>query len=84
VPAGDERAALERTKTLLRRRTWLMALALFFTGLPLSFVYDFDGGGLRFLLVRDAPGVASASLAVAAALWIAFLATRKRLSVTGL
>jgi anti-sigma factor RsiW len=82
TPIGSGRSALEQTKTLLRRRTRLMALALLFTGLPLSFA--FDDTGFRFLLIRDAPIAASASLAVAAALWIAFAVTRKRLRVTGL
>ena len=82
VPPGAGRAALLRTKALLRRRTWLLALALFFTGLPLSFV--FGDSGLRFLLIRDAPVLGSASLAAAAALWIAFGITARRLSVSGL
>ena len=82
MPPDAGRAALERTKGLLRRRTWFLALALFFTGLPLSFV--FDGTGLRFLLLRDAPVLGSASLAVAAALWIGYGATTRRLRVTGL
>ena len=76
------RAALERTKTLLRRRTWLLALALFFTGLPLSFVAGEEG--IRFLLVRDAPAVASASWAAALALWVAYGITALRLRVSGL
>lgn len=79
---GSGRDALERTKALLRRRTRLMALAFLFTGLPLSFAYDETG--FRFLLIRDAPLAASACLAVAAVLWIAFAVTRKRLRVTGL
>lgn len=81
VPAAG-RAALERTRGLLRRRTWCLAFALFFSGLPLSFVAD--QSGLRFLLLRDAPALALASLAVAAALWIAFGITARRLRVTGL
>ena len=79
---GAGRAALSRTKALLRRRTRLLAFALLFSGLPLSSV--FDQTGLRFLLLRDAPALASASLAVAAALWIAFGVTARRLRVTGL
>jgi anti-sigma factor RsiW len=82
APAEAGRAALVRTQQLLRRRTWLTALALFFSGLPLSFV--FDGTGLRFPLLRDAPLVASLSLAAAVALWIALGATVRRLRVTGL
>ncbi len=82
VPPGVGRAALERTKGLLRRRTWLLALALFFSALPLSCAGD--DTGLKFLLLRDAPALASASLAVAAALWIAYAVTVRRLRVTGL
>lgn len=82
VTPDSGRATLERTKALLRRRTWLLAFALFFSGLPLSFVAGDDG--LRFLLLRDAPALASASLAVAAALWVAYGLTARRLRVTGL
>ena len=82
VPPGAGRAALSRTKGLLRRRTRLLAFALLFSGLPLTCA--FDQNGLRFLLLRDAPGLASASLAVACALWIAYAVTVRRLRVTGL
>ena len=83
APAADVGLrALDRTKALLRRRTWLLALALFFTGLPLSFAAD--SSGVKFLLLRDAPVAASASLAVAAALWIAYAVTARRLRVSGL
>jgi anti-sigma factor RsiW len=81
TPAAG-RAALATTKTLLRRRTWLLALALAFTGLPLSFA--FDSSGVRFLMLRDAPLASLAFLAVAAALWLAFAAVARRLRVTGL
>jgi anti-sigma factor RsiW len=80
--AGAERAALDRTRALLARRTWLLALALFFTGLPLSFVFGDDG--LKFLLIRDAPAAGSASLVAAFALWIAYAVTARRLRVSGL
>lgn len=74
--------ALERTKTLLGRRTRFLALALFLTGLPLSF--SFDHGVLQFLLVRDAPAVASACWAGAIAFWIAYVWNARSLRVTGL
>ena len=76
------REALSRTKRLLARRTWLLASALFFTGLPLSFAAGREG--LIFFLLRDAPGVASISLVVAANFWIAFAVTTRRLKVVGL
>jgi anti-sigma factor RsiW len=82
VAPGAGREALSRTKELLGRRTRLLAFALLFTGLPLSFV--FDESGFRFLLLRDAPALASASFAVAGALWIAYAVTLRRLRVTGL
>jgi anti-sigma factor RsiW len=81
VPAAD-RVALHRTKALVRRRTWTLAFAWLFTGLPLSFV--FDSGGFRFLLIRDAPVVAGLSLTIAAVLWTVFALTARRLRVTGL
>lgn len=82
VAPGADQAALAATKALLRRRTWLLALALFFSGLPLSFVAGSDG--IRFLMLRDAPGAALACVVVAVALWIALGAVARRLRVSGL
>lgn len=81
-PPDRGRDALARTKTLLRRRTWFLASALFFTGLPFSFVAG--GRGLEFLMLRDAPAVGSASVTLALAFWIAFAVTARRLRVSGL
>jgi anti-sigma factor RsiW len=82
APPGAERAALSTTRSLLRRRSWLLSFALMFTGLPLSF--SFDSGGMRFLLLRDAPMFALVSWVVAAGLWVAFAQVARRLRVTGL
>ena len=82
LPAGSGKAALATTKSLLRRRTWLMALALFFSALPFSFM--FFPGGLRFFMLSDAPFASTVCLAAAAVLWIAFVAVSRRLRVTGL
>jgi anti-sigma factor RsiW len=82
APPGAERAALATTRSLLRRRSWLLSFALMFTALPLSF--SFDAGGFRFLLLRDAPAFALASWVVAIGLWIAFAQVARRLRVTGL
>jgi len=76
------RTGLATARTLLRRRAWLLAWALFFTGLPLSFVFGSEG--LRFLMLRDAPLASGASLVVAVTLWIAFARVARRLRVTGL
>lgn len=76
------RTTLAATKSLLRRRTWLLASALFVTGLPFSFVAGDEG--LRFLMIRDAPVASSFCLAVALVLWLAFGVVARRLRVTGL
>lgn len=82
MPQASGKAALASTKALLQRRAWLLALALLFTGLPGSFV--FEDGSLRFLMLRDAPLVSAISLAIALCLWIAFARVVRRLRVTGL
>ena len=81
-PQASGQVALAATKALLRRRSWLLALALLFTGMPVSFA--FDSSGLRFFMLRDAPLVSSFSLAAALGLWIAFGLVTRRLRVTGL
>jgi len=82
VSPASGKAALAATKTLLRRRSWLLALTLLFTGLPVSFA--FDRGGLKFFMLRGAPLMAAISIAAAIGLWIAFGAVTRRLRVTGL
>ena len=82
VPPASGLAALAETKALLRRRAWLLAMALLFTGLPLSF--EFDRGTLRFFMLRDAPLWSAACLTAAAGLWAALIAVARRLRVTGL
>ena len=82
LPRASGPAALAATKALLRRRSWLLALAILFTGLPVSFV--FDGGSLRFFMLRDAPLASSICLVAALGLWIAFGVVTRRLRVTGL
>jgi anti-sigma factor RsiW len=78
----SDRRALDRTRALLRRRSWLLALSLFFTGLPLACA--FDDTGVRFLMIRDAPAAGIAALAVAIGCWSAFWAANRRARVTGL
>ncbi len=82
VPPDAEKAALVATRRLLRRRSWLMAGAIFTTLLPLSSAGNDDG--LQFFLLRDAPVTAALSLAAATILWAAFRHVSRRLRVTGL
>jgi anti-sigma factor RsiW len=80
-PRGGQ-AALAVTKALLRRRSWLLAMALLCSGLPLSFA--FDSHGVQFFMLRDAPRVALTIWIAALGLWIAFAMLVRRLRVTGL
>src|SRR5262245_7015380 len=53
-----EKAALDTTRQLLKTRTSTLVVAILFTLLPLSFV--FQGGRVTFFVLRDAPVIASA------------------------
>ena len=54
LPPNLERDIVNRTRAVLRRRSWTLALAIVLTVLPMAFT--FDGGGIKFLLMRDEPG----------------------------
>jgi anti-sigma factor RsiW len=82
VEPTQEKLALDRTRQLLRNRTSTLVIAVLFTVLPLSFT--FDGTGVRFLLIRDAPTVGVAWWATAAVMWAWHLRIRRRLRVSGL
>jgi anti-sigma factor RsiW len=83
APAEDvERRALEATRRRLRDRTSTLAVATFFTALPLAFATD--GTRVTFLLIRDAPIIGLAWWFTAAVLWICYFFIRRRLQVSGL
>lgn len=82
LPPDAERQALAETRALLKQRTSTLAMAVLFTLLPLTFV--FDQGGVRFLVLEDHPTIAAAWWATAGALWLWYLRLRHRLSVSGL
>jgi hypothetical protein len=69
-----ELQALNRTRSRLNRGKWMMGLAIFFTLLPLSGAVT--SSGIDFVLMRDAPLVAAASLVVAVGMWLAFVRHR--------
>ena len=54
LPPNLERDIVNRTRAVLRRRSWTLALAIVLTVLPMTFT--FGGGGITFLLMRDEPG----------------------------
>jgi len=83
APSGDHQLrTLARTRLLMERQKWSMALALMLTVFPLSFV--FSGGRLTFLIVRDEPLLAVASWVGAVFLWVHYFIVRRRLRRSGL
>ena len=82
LPPNHELRTLERTRSMAGRLRWLMAVALMWTALPLSFV--FEGNRITFLVLRDAPRLALACWVAAAGFWIAFLSTQRKLRTSGL
>jgi anti-sigma factor RsiW len=82
LPPDAQKSALDATRRLLRRRSWLMGGAIFTTLLPFS-VHG-DDSGIRFFLLRDAPGSAALSFSAAALLWFAYWRVARRLRVSGL
>jgi len=77
-----ELQTLSRTRAMLGRRKWLLALALMFTAFPFSFV--FSGDGIEFLLLRHQPGVALICWLLATPLWVLHFVTRNKLKSSGL
>ena len=81
VSPDVERDALARTRALLHRRTWTIALALFVTSLPLTFA--FSDGRVTFFMLRDEP-VSGVLWIAAAYLWVQLAVLRRRLRGVGL
>ncbi len=79
--SGDlEVKTLARTKAMLARQSWFLALALMFTGFPFSFIFDKDH--LSWLMLRDRPAMASLCWAIGLGFWIARFVTNRRLQTT--
>lgn len=69
-----ELQALGRTRSKINRSQWALALAIFFTVLPLSFGGNQDG--IQWVLLRDSPALAASSLVAAAIMWLAYFRHR--------
>jgi anti-sigma factor RsiW len=79
LPPNLEHDIVTRTRALLRRRSWALALALFFTALP--FVFAFDRDGVTFFMMRDEPG-SRLFLLAGAWLWFDYIRQSRRLRAT--
>jgi anti-sigma factor RsiW len=71
----DEMRAFREARRRLRRRSWLMAFAIFFSLAPFSF---FAADGRTWWLLRDAPGSALVYAGLAAVSWILYAVARRR------
>jgi len=76
-----ERQTIMRTRATIRRRSWILAAAIWFTLLPFSFV--FRGGQVTFFMLRDQPG-SVLLLLVAAILWFQHARMTRSLRTAGL
>jgi hypothetical protein len=75
-PEIDEAlATLERTKLALRRQKWLQFFALLLTLAPFSFL--FEGGQVKYLVLRDAPLSLIPLWGGAALLWASYAKSRR-------
>lgn len=79
VPAAkglDEVRAFREARRRLRRRSWLMAAAIFFSLAPFaSFVSD---NGRSWWFLRDATGYALGYAAIGVVFWILYALSRSR------
>ena len=72
-----EMQALHRTRGRIKRGGLALALAIFFTALPLAFIYD--DGGLKFQMARDAPFIAVISFVAGVIFWMGFVKHQREL-----
>ena len=76
-----ERQTIVRTRATIRRRSWILAAAIWFTLLPFSLV--FRGGQVTFFMLRDQPGSAL-FLLVGAIMWFQYARMTRSLRTAGL
>jgi hypothetical protein len=89
-PPQLEIHTLQRTKRMIRWRSWLMGLGIFFMLLPGSTYVrsrTVDGkevSRIEWVMARDNPPLAGFSLGVGICCWIGWFALRRRLRATAL
>ena len=71
----DEVRSFREARRRLRRRSWLMAFAIFFSLAPFSFVWT---SGRVWWLLRDAPASAVVYAALGALFWVIYAVDRSR------
>lgn len=73
---GNELKTLERTKTMLKVQSALLAVALFFSLLPLA---GYQSGQHRWAMLSDFPAGAIVSAVLGVATWVIYFAVKRRL-----
>ena len=76
IPRDIEMRAFTRTRKLLRWRSTLLALAIFFSLVPMSFLYD---NGHLYWLWRESPGSAAVYFIVGLICWASYAVLRRNL-----
>jgi hypothetical protein len=71
----DEVRAFREARRRLRRRSWLMAIAIFLSLAPFSFSSD---GGRTWWMLRDATGSAFVYATLGLVFWIIYAVDRRR------
>jgi hypothetical protein len=83
-PSADlEIRSLKMTREFVRLRSVFLGMAIFFSLVPLSFVYSTQAG-FRWLVWETSAGLGYASLALAAASWVAWYSMNRQVKRAGL
>jgi hypothetical protein len=75
TPRLDETRSLLETRRRLRRRSWLLGFAIFFSLAPFSFFWSSDK---TWWMLRDAPKSAFAYGVIGILAWVAYAIERRR------
>jgi hypothetical protein len=76
-----ERRTITRTRAAIRRRSWILAAAIWFTLLP--FTFAFRGGQITFFMLRDQP-TSALFLLVGAIMWVQYARMTRSIRTAGL
>ena len=77
-----EYQTLRRLKRLIQTQTWFLAAALLLSLLPLSI--KIEDGQVTFFMLQRTPWLAAIYWLLAAAMWLGYFHTRRRLRVSGI
>ncbi len=82
LSAEQEMQALNKTRKRLRSQRFLMAFAIFFSLMPLSF-YGNSSEGLVWMMLRDSPTAAGVYFVIGLGFWAAYFLVQRGLRQKG-